>query len=493
MMILKTTRSLKGVVRFTWVTFVLLGVATAGHAQVIIGNDFDTPDGFITILNSAADAQAPPIGNCAILFPADQGSGFGDCQVTGAPPDTIFIWVGPPADGGTPALTLPYGDGTIQISNPSAHFYNELDNGNVWIQTGRLGTIVGQGQVRRPSGLSFSRTNLSGDQRVPPNPTMATGTCDVLLIADDFISQVPLFYDCSHDVPNATFGQFRNGSPGGNILLDFGNQLGAERQQGVLRVDQTIFNDFLNGNIYAVIDESFAGARIAGQVGTCWNGRDADNKSSICLQEQRFKTTVDYLNAELDSGSAVPVFPGPNDETGLFYFQDTNNFELLLKVFDGCSINEHFWVFFAATTNVEFTVTVTDTQTGTTKQYFNPPGTLRQPIQDRSAFATCPASSPSPRPTLTLTPAGITPSGLQISLGQRVLIVNQSGVNRMIQSNPHPFHTQCPALNAAGLLGPGESGLTGTFDIERTCGFHDHLNPIDSTVRGQITVGSGQK
>ena len=172
-------------------TLALLGMAAAGQAQGIIANDFDAPDAFITILNSPDDSQTPPIGNCAIFFPADQGSAFGHCQVTGATPDTIFIWEGPPVDGDTPALTLPYGDGTIQIDNPSANFYNELDNGNVSIQVGRLGTIVGQGQVRRPSRPSFSRANLNGDQQVPPNSTMATGTCDVLLAADDFIAQAP--------------------------------------------------------------------------------------------------------------------------------------------------------------------------------------------------------------------------------------------------------------------------------------------------------------
>ncbi len=39
------------VARLTWITLALLGVATAGQAQVIIANDFDAPDGFITILN----------------------------------------------------------------------------------------------------------------------------------------------------------------------------------------------------------------------------------------------------------------------------------------------------------------------------------------------------------------------------------------------------------------------------------------------------------
>jgi hypothetical protein len=47
-------------------------------------------------------------------------------------------------------------------------------------------------------------------------------------------------------------------------------------------------------------------------------------------------------------------------------------------------------VFFAATTNVELHLTVTDTQTGKIKTYFNPLGTAAPPIQDTSAFATCP-------------------------------------------------------------------------------------------------------
>jgi hypothetical protein len=39
---------------------------------------------------------------------------------------------------------------------------------------------------------------------------------------------------------------------------------------------------------------------------------------------------------------------------------------------------------------VELIVTVTDTQTGKTKVYFNPLGTAALPVQDTNAFATCP-------------------------------------------------------------------------------------------------------
>ena len=62
----------------------------------------------------------------------------------------------------------------------------------------------------------------------------------------------------------------------------------------------------------------------------------------------------------------------------------------MVKILDGCGFNDHFWVFAAATTNVEYTLSVTDTQTGITKQYFNPLGTAAAAITDTGAFATCP-------------------------------------------------------------------------------------------------------
>ena len=49
-----------------------------------------------------------------------------------------------------------------------------------------------------------------------------------------------------------------------------------------------------------------------------------------------------------------------------------------------------FWVFYAATTDVGFTVTVTDLLTGTSKTYANPLGQAADAVTDTSAFATCP-------------------------------------------------------------------------------------------------------
>ena len=53
-------------------------------------------------------------------------------------------------------------------------------------------------------------------------------------------------------------------------------------------------------------------------------------------------------------------------------------------------VNGHFWVFAAATTNVEYTLRVTDTRTGAERRYPNPLGRAAPALTDTSALATCP-------------------------------------------------------------------------------------------------------
>jgi hypothetical protein len=74
----------------------------------------------------------------------------------------------------------------------------------------------------------------------------------------------------------------------------------------------------------------------------------------------------------------------------MFWFFQPDNPELLVKVLNGCGVNQRFWVFYAATTNVELTMTVRDTNAGVTKTYFNPLNNPAPPVLDTSAFATCP-------------------------------------------------------------------------------------------------------
>jgi len=104
----------------------------------------------------------------------------------------------------------------------------------------------------------------------------------------------------------------------------------------------------------------------------------------------RFKVEIGWRTAtDTGQGQAVPLASAPS--SGLFYFFSADNIEMLIKVLNACVPPfNRYWVFFAATTNVEFTTTVTDTRSGKVKVYFNPLNTSAAPVQDVNAFATCP-------------------------------------------------------------------------------------------------------
>jgi hypothetical protein len=85
------------------------------------------------------------------------------------------------------------------------------------------------------------------------------------------------------------------------------------------------------------------------------------------------------------AGTAVPITGGTGDTTGYFWFFSPSNVEVILKVLDGRSLNDHFWVFYGALSNVEYTLTVTDTQTGLTLRYLNPMGQLAS-VGDTTGF-----------------------------------------------------------------------------------------------------------
>ncbi len=110
----------------------------------------------------------------------------------------------------------------------------------------------------------------------------------------------------------------------------------------------------------------------------------------MCLNSNRFKLEGTFrVPAGTTMNANVTTIPGVTD-SGLFWFFSSTNLEMLIKVLNACPLNSRYWVFYAATTNVEFTITVTDTQTSTVKTYSNPLGLAAPPIQDTDAFATCP-------------------------------------------------------------------------------------------------------
>lgn len=110
--------------------------------------------------------------------------------------------------------------------------------------------------------------------------------------------------------------------------------------------------------------------------------------TALCLNRGRFRVEVSW-DANGTSGPGR-VVPGAAADSGLFWFFGADNWELLVKVIDGCALNGNYWVFSAATTDVHYVLTVTDTASGRVARYENPAGKAAVATTDTSAFPTCP-------------------------------------------------------------------------------------------------------
>ncbi len=118
------------------------------------------------------------------------------------------------------------------------------------------------------------------------------------------------------------------------------------------------------------------------------SGQSVPPAETVYLRNDRFTVeidTKDFMGVERPAKLVTQ-----SEDSAVLWFFDPDNWEVLIKVLDACDYNNRYWVFFAATTNVELTVTVTDTEAGVVKQYTNDLGHPAAAITDTDAFATCP-------------------------------------------------------------------------------------------------------
>lgn len=117
---------------------------------------------------------------------------------------------------------------------------------------------------------------------------------------------------------------------------------------------------------------------------SCHNAPDT---ASLFLHKGRFKAEVAWKgvnNKPFPGKAAAPA----TDSSGVFSFANPDSWELLVKVVNACTRNRQFWVFSSSTSSQEYTLTITDTQTGEVKRYDSPPG-RQLPLVDLKAFS-CP-------------------------------------------------------------------------------------------------------
>jgi hypothetical protein len=110
----------------------------------------------------------------------------------------------------------------------------------------------------------------------------------------------------------------------------------------------------------------------------------------LSLNQSRFKIDVTWSTSSGGSGVGTPV--QLTSDSGYFWFFGDTNVELVVKLLDGRGANGHFWFFYGAMTDVQYTITVTDTQTGAVKQYQGYQG-VQHSANDTNAFTDTGAAS----------------------------------------------------------------------------------------------------
>src|SRR5213593_4011097 len=91
-------------------------------------------------------------------------------------------------------------------------------------------------------------------------------------------------------------------------------------------------------------------------------------------------------------------------------------------------------------------------------------------------------------PTITIVNNTVSPKSITVTRGSQVTFVNNDNQAHDMESDPHPVHTDCPEINQVGFLSAGQNRRTGTLNIARTCGYHDHNRDMVESLQGTIVV-----
>jgi len=176
--------------------------------------------------------------------------------------------------------------------------------------------------------------------------------------------------------------------------------------------------------------------------------------TALCLNNGRFKVEVQWkdFSGHSGTGKTLPL----TADTGAFWFFDAANVEVVIKVLDGRGANGKFWVYYGALSNVEYTLTVTDTATGAVKTYHNPSGTFASagdvnalPGSASTSALVASRAGTSPAPTSNASKAACVPGPTALCL------------------NGGRFRVEIAWKDFGGRTGTGQasplSGDTGTF------------------------------
>ncbi|HEX7182998.1 MAG TPA: hypothetical protein VF756_14245 [Thermoanaerobaculia bacterium] len=104
--------------------------------------------------------------------------------------------------------------------------------------------------------------------------------------------------------------------------------------------------------------------------------------AEVCLRGM-FNVEVEWrdpVTGELKKAEGAAL----TSDTAIFWFFGEENIELVVKVLDGRAFNGHYWVFFGALTNLEYTITVGWGDAHQARTYHNPRGQMASRADTRA-------------------------------------------------------------------------------------------------------------
>ena len=250
-----------------------------------------------------------------------------------------------------------------------------------WWQLTTDGSVLQRGRIDDPSGGSFVAY-----------PSIAVNRNNDALIGYSRFSAA--------QYASGNYAFRAAGDPPGTVQSDVALKAGEAPYYKVFR-DQNRWGDYSATVVDPINDvdmwtiQEYAATPQAGsdRWGTWWGrivptsagpAQCVPGASNLCLAANRFRVAVSW-RAVTQGTSGVGNAVALTSDTGYFWFFNSANVELLIKVLDARAINGKFWVFYGALSDVEYTITVTDTATGAVKIYLNPQGRLAS-VADTSAF-----------------------------------------------------------------------------------------------------------
>jgi hypothetical protein len=98
------------------------------------------------------------------------------------------------------------------------------------------------------------------------------------------------------------------------------------------------------------------------------------------------------------------------------------------------------------------------------------------------------SAPPTGPPTITITATGVSPVEVTVGVGGRVTFINGDARAHELWGGPDHEHRDCPQVDEAGFLVPGQRRDSGVFTQPRICDFHDHTNVGNPAYQGRIIV-----